>query len=435
MPDTRSAILQNTPLAVQIAAKLSPKSPAKSPSGITELIAGYQPGFALDAGFYTREAVYQKDLESIFFCHWIYAGHSSQLAAVGCYFLFEVGGESLIIVRDREDTIRAFANVCRHRGSRICSESAGKVAAFVCPYHAWTYGLDGKLRSRRAMPADFLPAEYSLKALRCEIFHGMIFVNLDENAAALTDGLGVLDESFAIYDLQNTTVACRQTYRVAANWKLAVENFMECYHCAPAHTEYARCHALQSTEDSAALLPTMRKEAARLGYRIATVGAGPPWGLSSSQSSGQASKGATQCYYARNALYEPYLTGSRDGKPLAPLLGNIKGYGGGVADVQMGPVSFGLLYADHAVLYGFTPRAVQVTDMEITWLVRADAEQGKDYHLDPLTWLWQVTSEADKKIIADNQQGVNSRFYTPGPLSDMEVFTTDFLEWYLAQIR
>ena len=140
------------------------------------------------------------------------------------------------------------------------------------------------------------------------------------------------------------------------------------------------------------------------------------------------------CYYARNALYKPFLTGSKNGEALAPLLGEISAYGGGVADVQMGAVSYGLLYADHAVLYAFAPRGVQATDMEITWLVRADAVAGRDYDAAELTWLWRVTTEADKKIINDNQAGVNSRFYAPGPLADMEEFTGDFLDWYVARI-
>ena len=420
-------------------------------SHLRELIAAYRPGFSLDAGFYTSEAVYQKDLKEVFFRHWIYVGHASQLPEAGCYFLFDLGGESIIIVRDRAQTVRAFANVCRHRGSRICTEPSGKVAVFVCPYHAWTYGLDGRLRSKRAMAADFDPSGYGLKAIQCGVFHGMIFINLDPNAPPLADDLEPMNASLEIYDLANTKVALRETCRVEANWKLAVENFMECYHCAPAHAEYARCHALQSPEDNAALRPAMRKQAARLGYRTATVGSVEPpaafadksadKGADKSTDTGahqrtntSAIKGASQCYYARNALYEPFLTGSQDGKPLAKLLGNIGDYGGGVADLQTGPVSFGLLYADHAVLYGFAPRGVQATDLDITWLVRADAEKDRDYHLDRLTWLWRVTTAADQKIIANNQKGINSRFYEPGPLSDMEEFTDGFIEWYLAQV-
>ena len=387
------------------------------------LIAGYQPGFSLDAQFYTSESIFRKDLDKILFCNWIYAGHVSQLAEPGCYFLFELAEESIIVVRGADAVIRAFANVCRHRGSRICTGAAGKVRAFVCPYHAWAYELDGRLRSRRAMPVEFDQSNYGLKPARADVFHGLIFINLDTNAPDLADGLAAVDSSYSIYQLEKTSVACQESYTVDANWKLAIENFMECYHCAPAHAEYARCHTLKSPKDNKALRPAMLEEAARLGYRTDDIDHSQPAG-----------KGLVQFFYNRNALYDPYVTGSRDGQPVAPLLGSIGQYGGGVADIQIGPASYGILYPDHAVLYRFVPRGVQKTDMDIIWLVNASAEEGKDYDVDELTWMWRVTTEADKRIILNNQKGVNSRFYEQGPLSEMEDFTTGFIQWYLAQI-
>jgi len=383
-------------------------------------------GRTLDAAFYASGALYRKDLEAVFFSHWIYAGHLSQLAESGCYFLLELGGESVIVARARDGAVRAFANVCRHRGSRICADAAGKTGAFVCPYHAWTYELDGRLRMPREMPADFDRARYSLKALGCAVFHGMIFINLDAHAPDLQDAFAPLDESFRIYDLANAKVAWRENYPVAANWKLAVENFMECHHCAPAHAEYARFHALTSRGDTEALLPAMLAEARQLGYQTRSIGMPAP---------GRAQKRrAPPHYYARHPLYAPHQTGSEDGRAVAPLLGAIPGYGGGVADVQLGPASFGLFYADYAVLYRFAPRDVQATDMEVVWLVNAAAEAGRDYDPARLTWLWRITSEADKKIITENQKGVNSRFYEPGRLSEAEEFVEDFLRWYLAEI-
>ncbi|MGI9310324.1 MAG: aromatic ring-hydroxylating oxygenase subunit alpha [bacterium] len=412
--------------AVESSSESSAESPAERRAR-RDLIAAYQPGFALPAAFYADDAIYRRDLEAVFFRHWIYAAHVSQLPAAGCYRVVELGGESIILARARDDRIRAFANVCRHRGSRICA-GAGKASALVCPYHGWTYGLDGELRSRRAMPTDFKRAEHALKAVRCEVFHGLIFINLDPNAHDLTPAVQALDSCLDVYQLAHAKVACAQTYAVEANWKLAVENFMECYHCAPAHAEYARRHALTSPDDNARLRPAMRREAKRCGFSLREVGA------SKSAQARARRTDATPHYYARNALYPPFATGSEDGAPLAPLLGEVADYGGGVADIQIGPVSFGALYADHAVLYRFVPRGAQATEMELVWLVAADAEPGADYDPDRLTWLWRVTSEADKQIIADNQRGINSRFYQPGPLSKMEAYTTDFIEWYLSQI-
>ena len=126
------------------------------------------------------------------------------------------------------------------------------------------------LRSRRGMAADFVTDDYGLKSIRCGVFHGLIFVNFCDDAPPLSDGLSALDSSFKIYDLANTKVAHREIFPVKANWKLAVENFMECYHCAPAHTEYAERHALQSVADNAKLRTQMRREAKAIGYETVT---------------------------------------------------------------------------------------------------------------------------------------------------------------------
>ena len=120
---------------------------------------------------------------------------------------------------------------------------------------------------------------------------------------------------------------------------------------------------------------------------------------------------------------------------MAPLLGSIQGYDGGATDLHLGPTTFGLAYCDHVVLYRFTPRSASNTDCEITWLVNETAEEGRDYSRADLTWLWDVTTIADKGIIERNQAGVDSRFYEPGPLSQMEDFTRRFVEWYVETMR
>lgn len=393
------------------------------PDEVAALIGEWRPGYSMDARFYSSDAVYRRDLEAVFYRHWIYAGHVSELPENGSYLLAEPGEESVIVVRDGAGEVRAFANVCRHRGARICTSAKGKVRAFVCPYHAWAYELNGSLRSRRSMREDFDPAGYGLKPVRCEVFQGLIFINLDADAPPLADNLDGTADAFRIYGLENTRVACQETFPVAANWKLAVENFMECYHCAPAHPEYSQCHAMKAPAENEALRPGMLSEAAGLGYETASLDNSFPSG-----------KGQVQYYYQRNALYAPCVTGSRDGRPVAPLLGRIPEYGGGVADIMLGPVSYGIFYPDHVVLYRFLPRGVGQTDMEVIWLVGAGAQEGRDYDLEKLTWMWRVTTEEDKEIILLNQQGVNSRFYEPGPLSEMEDYTVEFNRWYIEQI-
>jgi Rieske 2Fe-2S family protein len=139
--------------------------------------------------------------------------------------------------------------------------------------------------------------------------------------------------------------------------------------------------------------------------------------------------------YEHYPLLRGHVTGSQDGKPLAPLLGDISDYDGGAHDIKIGPLLYGLCYSDHVVLYSFKPISKDYSDCEITWLVKDTAVEGKDYDKDRLTWLWDVTTKADKSIIEHNQAGVSSRMFEPGPFSTFEGSTQRWVEWYLASIR
>ena len=139
--------------------------------------------------------------------------------------------------------------------------------------------------------------------------------------------------------------------------------------------------------------------------------------------------------YERYPLLKNFVTGSKDGKQLAPLLGSISGLDRGATDFKVGPLLFALAYSDHVVLYRFLPTGLGTSDCDITWLVHEDAVEGEDYDLDKLTWLWDVTTIADKTIIERNHQGVMSRYYEPGPLSKMEEATNNWNRWYLGVIR
>ena len=139
--------------------------------------------------------------------------------------------------------------------------------------------------------------------------------------------------------------------------------------------------------------------------------------------------------FERYPLWRGHITGSDDGQPVAPLMGEIKAYDGGTTDFQVGPVSFALAYCDYVVIYRFTPVSINKSECNISWLVNGDAEEGRDYDKSRLTWLWDVTTAADKRIIEHNSEGVNSRFYEPGPYSNMEEYTWKFASWYLQAIR
>jgi len=397
---------------------------AESPGKVFE---GYRAGYALPGAAYKDPAIYELEVRHIMLKAWHYAGHQSMVPGKGDYFLFEIAGESVIVVRDGEGGVNAFMNVCRHRGSRICDAATGHEARFTCPYHGWTYGLDGSLKAAARMDEGFDRAAHGLHRLQARVFEGLIFVNFDEHAPDFGEFERTMAPAVAPYGLGKAKVAHRQNYPIRSNWKLAVENYCECYHCQPAHPEYSVGHgrALPDAECSALLSEVMARAPA-IGLTQHVIRRSwlraPDFGLEHS--------------FDRYPLLRGQQTGSRDGKAVAPLLGRITDYDGGTTDLHLGPMTFALAYCDHVVVYRFAPRGQYLTDCEITWLVREDAVEGRDYRLADLIWLWDVTTIADKTIIERNQAGVDSRFYEPGPLSAvMETFTQEFLDWYVAAMR
>jgi phenylpropionate dioxygenase-like ring-hydroxylating dioxygenase large terminal subunit len=396
-----------------------------SDGGIAELIAEQPKGLPLAQTFYRDPEIFRRDLERMLLRHWLCAGHVSSLPNPGDFFLFEIADESVIVARGEDDKLRALVNVCRHRGSRVCREPSGNAQVFICPYHAWTYGSDGSLRAARHMAEPFDRSAHGLKEIQLRVVEGLVFLTFAETPLGLERVEEVLRAGYGPYGWANAKVAHRETYAIEANWKLAVENYVECYHCAPAHPEYARLHANEQPRARiAALNAKMDERVAALGF---TIPNSDHWALA-------AESGQEAAYCVRYAMLRGALTGSADGKAVAPLMGAFRDYDGGSTFIHVGPASFFLAYPDHGLIYRFIPQSVQRSQMEVIWLVRGDAREGVDYDLEKLTWLWKVTSAADKRIIEDNQRGVNSRYYAPGPLSMMETNERRFIEWYLSEI-
>jgi Rieske 2Fe-2S family protein len=402
------------------------RRPDEERDHLAKLVARQPAGSSLLGEFYSSPAIFARDMARIHLRHWLCVGHASRIPNPGDWFLFDLAQESLIIVRGRDGEIRALVNVCRHRGSHVCYEREGSSRAFVCPYHAWTYDLEGRLRAARYMGAGFDPAQHSLAQVHVRVLEGLIFVCFADDPPRLGDVERTLAASLGRHGWARAKVAHRAVYTADANWKLVTENYQECYHCRPAHPEFARFHATEKPEEEVGeLRAEARKRWAALGIEIPTVTLWPG-------GSGPGQEGVS-CYH--DATYPGAVTGSQDGSPVAPLMGDFSEYDGGFSYVEVGPSSFFLAYSDYGVMYLFVPREVQRTDMEIVWLVREDAREGVDYDLARLTWMWDVTSIADKRIIDHNQKGVNSRYYRPGPYGPMEAQARGHSEWYLQQIR
>ena len=388
-------------------------------------IEEYVSGFGLPRRFYTSTEIYKLDIESYWNNSWIWVGHVSQVNKPGDFFVFDYGYESVIISRDRNNQINALMNVCRHRGSRVCVEKSGSKRVFSCPYHAWTYELDGKLRSAREMGANFDRSTYSLFRLSLKVFQGLIFICAGEKPPNIEVGLRDIAPLTAPFDIKNMKIAHRASYPVYANWKLAIENYMECYHCSPAHAEYSLSHSLK---DPKSITPELMSEMRRAG-EIAGL---PIQDFALNGADGSDVEMDFHCQ--RYPLYPGYATGSKTGAPIAPLLGELKAFDGGTTDIQIGILNNFLAYSDHMIGYRFIPISLQKTNIEVIWFVHKDALEGKDYVKEDLIWLWHVTSQDDERIISLNQEGINSHYFTPGPLSEMEWGIRAFYQNYLRMV-
>ncbi|MEO6263410.1 MAG: aromatic ring-hydroxylating dioxygenase subunit alpha [Luteimonas sp.] len=387
-----------------------------------------KPGAPLPAYFYRSHVTYQRELENIMFRSWLYAGHISQLPGKGDYFLYDIGEEEIIIVRDDTGTIRALLNTCRHRGSRVCEARAGHGRTFVCPYHGWVYNMDGSLKAARHMEAleGFRKENYGLKQARVAVRFGLIFINCDPAAHDFADCLQQVDGQLGPYHLEKAKIAHRQTYTVDANWKVALGNYLECYHCETAHRAYSKIHTFKDRECDVAHLNRAMWE------RAPTLTGIPRIGKSLYRMFREAPGFGSCVYTSRYALFADCKSGSRDGAPLAPLMGDFKGYDGGAGDYQFGPLTFMLNYPDHCVLFRYVPRGITTTDMEIVWFVNGDAREGVDYNVGELTWLWHETTLEDKRIMSLNAAGMHSHFFEPGPVQpEFEDTPKRFVDWYL----
>lgn len=197
--------------------------------------------FTMPARYYSDSAIYEREKGAIFYRNWWCVGHNSQLPDPGAFTTLRIHEQSLVIIRDREGSLRAFYNVCKHRGHELLS-GCGKTHMIVCPYHAWAYGLDGSLRSARNTEdlPDFDRADFNLEPIRVEEFCGFVFVNLDPDALSLAEQAGDLAAEIRHYcpRIDDLVFAQRDSYRVDANWKVLIDNFLECYHCHPAHKDF-----------------------------------------------------------------------------------------------------------------------------------------------------------------------------------------------------
>ena len=211
-----------------------------------------QHSYTIPSSLYLDEKIYEQEKQNIFYCNWHYAGHASQLSKTGDYLTASVADESVFIVRCQDETLRGFYNVCRHRAHQLL-EGSGNTHKIVCPYHAWSYALTGELRHARNSEKvpGFDKSEFCLQPVQVDTLCDFVFFNLDLEADSLNNQAPGLEQDLQerLPNLDQMKPLDTFTYgpaAMAANWKVVVDNFLECYHCAPAHPDFATLFDMSS---------------------------------------------------------------------------------------------------------------------------------------------------------------------------------------------
>lgn len=396
---------------------------------IAALCDAYRHGGPLERAFYASPEVFNADIDRIWRRYWLYAGHSCLIPCTGDWMTWPIGNNSIICVRSKDGEVRAFHNTCRHRGARVCREEKGHGRALVCPYHAWTYDLDGRLKTATEREFGVPQSQLGLHRVRLKNVAGLLFVALGEDPVGFDQAAGELARKVVHQGLEDAKLAKSVRYTVKANWKLVFENNRECYHCNTAHPEYVR-----GTYDTARFSPTtlaeVERQEALAGERFHRMGLGEA--TASSDMSG--------AYWraARTPLMEGWKTQSLDGGPVAPLMGTFRArdeWSAGTLRTTVFPNFWQHASDDHAVSTRITPIDALTTQIDVYWFVHKDAVEGKDYELGKLMPFWQRTSEQDWDICAANQAGILSPRYEPGPYSKLrEVNVQHFVDWYLSAL-
>ncbi len=385
------------------------------------------PGTGLRREFYTDEALFALDIEHIFRKEWLFVGHTAELPGTGSYFTVQIGAYPLVLVRGPDRVVRAFINSCRHRGSRLCPDARGTAPKLVCPYHQWTYELDGRLFAARQMGAGFDRTRLSLRQVHCETVAGYIFICLGTEAPDFTPTREHLEPYLAPHRLDEARVAFESTLIEEGNWKLVWENNRECYHCAGNHPELARTYTDKpavsgvsgAAEDPDVVAHWERCEAQGLPSRFRLSEDG-------------------QWRTARMPLIPQAVSYTLSGKPAVrrpltdaiPLSSNI-----GSLLLFHYPTTWNHFLADHAISFRVLPLSPTRTQLTTKWLVHRDAVEGVDYDLAELTRVWLATNEQDRRIVAENQIGVSAPTYEPGPFSMMqEGGVSQFVDWYSSRL-
>jgi glycine betaine catabolism A len=412
--------------------------PLSNPVVVDELLRRRKRGHTLESPFYTAPEIFDLDVDIIFGRHWIYIGVDPDVPETGDVMTVEIGTASVLLIRGEDRQVRAFHNVCRHRGARLIDDHKTSIGNIVCRYHQWTYAEDGRLLFAEHMGADFDAKCFGLKPVHLRNVAGLIFICLAENPPADIEAMAAAMEPYLLpHDLRNSKIAHTSDIIEEGNWKLTMENNRECYHCAANHPELTiPLFAFGFGYAPEGLDAERRAEAER--YNALLTDSHARW-----ESCGLPSAEIERLNTAVTGFRTERLPLSGDGEShtmdtrvaCRKLLG-------GQTDRKLGglsywtqPNSWHHVLSDHVVTFSVLPLSPERTLLRTKWLVHKDAVEGVDYDLDNLTKVWLLTNKQDGDLVAMAQAGVRQPGYQPGPYSPYtEELVEKFCDWYVGRM-
>jgi phenylpropionate dioxygenase-like ring-hydroxylating dioxygenase large terminal subunit len=336
--------------------------------------------------YYTSPDVLADERERIFARQWNCVGRASQIARAGDYVVRTIAGESLIVLRAGGGELRAFFNVCRHRGTQICREASGRLSETIqCPYHAWTYTTDGNLIGAPHMQGveGFDKRDYPLHAAAIAEAEGFLFVNVSDDPQPFAEWFAPMMPRLSRFGLAKLEVGHSVRYEVAANWKLVFQNYSECLHCPTIHPELSLKLPYQSGANDLIDGPFLG------GYM--EIGAPHESATLSGRACGRLLSSALPEADRRRAFYYTLM-----------------------------PNLMLSIHPDYVNYYLLTPDGVDRTIVESEWMFSPDNETNPDFNPADAIAFWDVTNRQDWDIVSWSQKGISSRRYAPGPYSPRE---------------
>ena len=354
----------------------------------------------LPGEFFTSPDIYENETQAVFRKAWICVGRDADIPQPGDYLLHELDGESLIVVRDEAGVVNCLYNVCRHRGTRLCETRYGKFSKTIqCPYHAWTYGLDGRLRAAPNMKdvEYFDVKNFSLQATAATVWQGFIFVNLDRECESFETSCASFLARFDPWELTDLVSAHRVTYDLEANWKIVFQNYSECYHCSSVHPQ---------------LTPVTSVKTASNDFEEGPFLGGPM------------------------VLADDHETVSVGGQLCGQVFPQLS-----AADRQrvyfytLFPSLFVSPHPDYVLTHRIERRGPDSTRIVCDWLFPPEVIEHPGFDVSIAVEFWDLTNRQDWHVCELTQSGVRSKSYEPGPYSNLESMLAAFDRHYLNVMR